>query len=86
MDGKMYVVERTEWDEDLDGSHEYWEQRDICCVCTSIEAARLYCEENAGTSYPMRWAGKMRYMGRTVVDGCTEEGLIYEIHEVKVFG
>ena len=85
MDGKMYVVERTEWDEDLDGSHEYWEQRDICCVCPTKDAAMAYCVSNGSGSYTMRWSGKMRYSGRTVTGGTTEEGLVYEIHEVPVF-
>lgn len=81
-----YVVERIEWDEDLDGKHEYWEQRDICRVCKDYEDAKSFVEKNSEmTDYPMRWLGDRRYSGRTVTDGKTEEGLTYELHYVPIF-
>lgn len=81
---ECYVVERIEWDEDLD-AHQYWEDRSICRVLVSLEEAKAFCEDNsAETIYPMRWRGSYVYSGRTVADGQTEEGLIYNITKVPL--
>jgi len=80
-----FVVERIEWDQDLDGTHEYWEDRNICRVCRSYEDAKAFVEKNSkDVPYPMRWYGDKKYSGRTVVDGTTEEGLQYVLHYVAL--
>lgn len=79
-----FVVERTEWDENLE-TGSCWEDRSICKVFARYEDAKEFVEKNAEeTVYPMRWRGERLYSGRSVLDGATEEGLRYEIHYVPL--
>lgn len=84
MAENCFVVERIEWDENLE-SHHYWEDRDICRVCRTYEDAKAFVEENSKDSpCEMRWKGERQFSGRTVVDGKTEEGLLYILHCVAL--
>ena len=76
-----YVVERTEWGDGLYEKAPCWEHRVICRVCKSYEDAKAFVEKNSAMcGYPMRWRGELKYSGRSVMDGVTEEGLVYELH------
>ena len=80
-----YVVERIEWDEDLDGSNEYWEDRRVICVCLDREEAKKQAEENAsGSDYGCRWLAKGLYAG-SYEDHGMRYGIRYEIHRVVLY-
>ncbi len=82
MDLFCFVVERTEWDENLE-TGEVWEDRHIARVFKTYEDAKAYVVKNAANiGYPCRWRGDKLYTGRTVYDGENEEGVRYEIHYV----
>ena len=77
-----YVVERTEWTEDLDYGNEYWEERRAICVCLDREEAKKQEEENAsGSDYGCRWRPNGVYSGSYEHHGI-RFGMRYEIHRV----
>ena len=81
-----WVVEKTDWDQDVDGLQLYWEQRTILKVFMSYEDAKSFVEKDAAkTPFDMRWrgTGKTIYSGRTI-DHQMKEGLDYELHYVEL--
>lgn len=83
-----YVVSITEWDDDLDGKHEYWEDSRVCRVFREYKDAAKYIEENANSMIPeciFHWFGDRRYGGSiTDYDDMMRYGLLYKIDFVAL--
>lgn len=85
----IWIVERIDWDQDIDGLQLYWEERKIMGAFACIEDARKFVEKNATVSqitYPLRWhgAGRVVYSGH-LKDDHVEEGVRYELHYTALY-
>lgn len=85
----VWVVERIDWDQDVDGLQLYWEERKIQGVFVSVDEARSFIERNtkiSGIPYPLRWhgVGKVVYSGHSK-DNHIDEGVRYELHYTALY-
>lgn len=85
----VWVVERIDWDQDVDGLQLYWEDRKIMGAFAAVEDARSFAERNATTShipYDLKWhgVGKVVYSGHARVEHM-EEGVKYMLHYTALY-